>query len=82
MNAIFSEFQKSPKDTGSSEVQVIRLTQRIQSLSLHMQKHRKDFHSRRGLLQCISLRKSLLSYIKRHSVSRYQSLIQALGLRH
>jgi small subunit ribosomal protein S15 len=82
MIELLSKFQKSPKDTGSSHVQVVRLTKRIQDLSQHMQKHRKDFHSRRGLMQCISQRKSLLAYIKRHSVQEYSELIAALGLRH
>jgi small subunit ribosomal protein S15 len=81
MKEIIEKFQRDPKDTGSAEVQVILMTQRIQMISAHMQKHRKDVHCLRGLKQCISKRKSLLAYVSRKSVQRYQELIQALGLR-
>lgn len=82
MKEIIQKFQRSPKDTGSSEVQIILMTERIQSVSEHLKAHPKDFHSRRGLMKSINQRRSLLSYLKRENQSRYQEVIGALGLRH
>lgn len=68
-------------DTGSPEVQVAILTSRIQTLTEHFKLHHKDNHSRRGLLQMVNKRRSLLDYLKRKDVDRYNALIQKLGLR-
>lgn len=76
-----SEFRRSSSDTGSTEVQIAQLTKRVRHLTQHFQKHKKDFHSRSGLIKIISLRKSLLSYLKRVHFERYQSVVQRLGLR-
>ena len=69
------------KDTGSPEVQVAMLTDRINQLTEHLRTHPKDFHSRRGLLMMVGKRRRLLQYISRESVERYRSLIEKLGLR-
>jgi small subunit ribosomal protein S15 len=69
------------KDTGSAEVQVALLTQRINGLSEHFKTHGKDHHSRRGLLALVSQRRSLLDYLRRTGPERYQTLIERLGLR-
>jgi small subunit ribosomal protein S15 len=69
------------KDTGSTEVQVALLTQRINELSEHFKLHAKDHHSRRGLLKLVSQRRRLLDYIRRTGPDRYQELIKRLGLR-
>ncbi len=74
-------FRTSESDTGSAEVQVAQLTKRIRHLTQHFQKHKKDFHSRSGLIKIISARKSLLAYLKRVHFERYQSVVQRLGLR-
>ena len=68
-------------DTGSSEVQVALLTERINGLSEHFKSHARDHHSRRGLLKLVSQRRRLLTYLRRTEPQRYQSLIQKLGLR-
>ena len=68
-------------DTGSPEVQVAILTERIVNLTDHLKTHKKDFHSRRGLLIMVGQRRRLLDYVKRKSQSRYQDLIKRLGLR-
>ena len=68
-------------DTGSSEVQVALLTERINTLSEHFKTHTKDHHSRRGLLNMVSRRRRLLDYLRRTSPDRYQALIERLGLR-
>lgn len=82
MSNLIQEFQKHSKDTGSTEVQVVLLTKKITSIALHLKLHPKDFHSRRGLMQDISQRKSFLSYLKRTKPDRYSEVVQALGLRH
>jgi small subunit ribosomal protein S15 len=82
MKDIIEKFQKNKQDTGSSEVQVIQLTHKIKVISDHIKLHPKDFHCKIGLMADISQRKSLLSYLKRKKLSRYQELIKALGLRH
>jgi small subunit ribosomal protein S15 len=78
---VIQEYQTGESDTGSPEVQVAILSERIRNLTEHLQTHKKDFHSRRGLLVMVGQRRSLLDYLKRKSVSRYEQLIQRLGLR-
>lgn len=73
--------RKHETDTGSPEVQIALLTERINDLSQHFQKHQKDHHSRRGLLRLVSQRRRLLDYIRRTGPDRYQALIERLGLR-
>ena len=74
-------FRVHEKDTGSTEVQVALLTRRINELSEHFKVHKKDHHSRRGLLNLVSQRRRLLSYLRRAGPDRYQGLIKRLGLR-
>ena len=76
-----SEFALSDGDSGSPEVQVAILTERIANLTEHFKTHKKDVHSRRGLLMLVSRRRSLLDYLQRVSRERYGTLIQRLGLR-
>ncbi|MDE0151251.1 MAG: 30S ribosomal protein S15 [Bdellovibrionales bacterium] len=76
-----NEYRRSDSDTGSTEVQIAQLTKRVRHLTQHFQKHKKDFHSRSGLIRIINERKSLLSYLKRVHFERYQSVVQRLGLR-
>ena len=78
---IVSEYQRAASDTGSPEVQVALLTERINTLAEHFKTHVKDFHSRRGLLHLVSQRRSQLDYLKRKNVEAYRSLIERLGLR-
>ncbi|MDD2816237.1 MAG: ribosomal protein [Pseudomonadota bacterium] len=78
---IIEKFKRSPNDTGSTEVQVALLSANIDSLGQHFKTHRKDFHSRRGLLHMVNQRRSLLDYLKRTELPRYQDLISKLGLR-
>ncbi len=78
---IIKEYATSKEDTGSPEVQVAILTNRIEELSKHMQVHKKDFHSRRGLLAMVARRRKLLDYLKRKDEDRYQKLIKSLGIR-
>ncbi len=78
---IVAEYQRAPKDTGSPEVQVALLTSRISYLTEHFKSNKKDNHSRRGLLALVSQRRRLLDYLKRKDATRYQTLIQRLGLR-
>ena len=79
--ALVTEYATHPGDTGSPEVQVAILTERIRNLTEHLKTHAKDFHSRRGLLVMVGKRKGLLDYLKRSSVARYETLIGRLGLR-
>ena len=79
--ALISEFRRAETDTGSPEVQVAILTRRIEDLTEHLKTHRKDHHSRRGLLQMVGRRRRLLDYLKREDVERYRALIARLGLR-
>ena len=72
---------RGASDTGSPEVQVALLSERISSLTEHLKAHPKDFHSRRGLLVLVGQRRGLLDYVKRKNQARYQSLIERLGLR-
>jgi len=78
---VIKKFQNDAKDTGSPEVQVAILTNRINELSEHMQTHKKDFHSRRGLLAMVAKRRKLLDYTKRKDEARYQKLIKELKIR-
>jgi small subunit ribosomal protein S15 len=78
---ILSQYQRAQGDTGSPEVQVALLTERINMLAGHFKAHVKDFHSRRGLLTMVSTRRSLLDYLKRSNIEAYRSLIERLGLR-
>lgn len=74
-------FSRHPGDTGSPEVQIAVLTKRINSLTEHLKLHKKDFSSKKGLLQLVARRRKLLDYLKREDVKRYQSIIKKLGLR-
>ncbi len=78
---LIKEFATKPGDTGSAEVQIAILTERIRNLTEHMQRHKKDFHSRRGLLVMVGQRRRLLDYVKRKDRARYESLLERLGLR-
>lgn len=78
---IMKKFARAAKDTGSTEVQVALLSAQINELTTHFQTHKKDFHSRRGLLAMVSKRRKLLSYLKRTDLQRYSQLIETLGLR-
>ncbi|MEE4637112.1 MAG: 30S ribosomal protein S15 [Wenzhouxiangella sp.] len=78
---VVQEHQLSEGDTGSPEVQVALLTARIQDLQSHFADHKKDHHSRRGLLKLVNQRRSLLDYVKKKNVQRYRDLIERLGLR-
>jgi len=78
---IVGEHQQAKNDTGSPEVQVALLSQRISVLTEHFKTNKKDHHSRRGLLAMVSQRRKLLDYLKRKNADRYQSLIERLGLR-
>ena len=78
---VVKEYQRSGKDTGSPEVQIALLTERINGLTEHFKTHVKDFHSRRGLLVMVSQRRKLLDYLKRRDADKYRSLIEKLGLR-
>ena len=78
---IMSEFATVEGDTGSPEVQVAMLTQRIKDLTEHLKQHKHDHHSRRGLLILVGQRRRLLQYLQRTDITRYRSLIERLGLR-
>ncbi len=79
--ALITKHARAKGDTGSPEVQVAILTQRINDLMAHFEKNKKDHHSRRGLLMMVSNRRRLLSYLKKTNLSRYEKLIAELGLR-
>ena len=78
---IIADNARGANDTGSPEVQVALLTARIEQLTEHFKTHKKDHHSRRGLLQLVNRRRSLLDYLKRKDNERYKALIEKLGLR-
>lgn len=78
---LIGEFQAKEGDTGSPEVQVAVLTERINNLTEHLKTHKKDFHSRRGLLVMVGKRRRLLDYTKKKSEQRYKDLIERLGIR-
>jgi len=79
--ALIQEYAQKPGDTGSPEVQVALLSERISNLTEHLKTHAKDFHSRRGLLVLVGQRRGLLDYVKRKDRARYEALIGRLGLR-
>lgn len=81
-NKIISEFALKEGDTGSPEVQIAVLTERILNMSAHMKSHKKDLHSQTGLIRMVNLRRRLLKYLKRKDEKRYQAVIERLGLRH
>jgi len=78
---IITDYQQHEGDTGSPEVQIALLTERINHLNEHLKQHRKDFHSRRGLLLMVGKRRKFLNYLKSKDYDRYLSVIQRLGLR-
>ena len=78
---VIEEYQLSDQDTGSTKVQVALLSERIKSLMDHFNLHKKDHHSRRGLLMMVNKRRKLLDYLKNKDISQYQQLISKLGLR-
>lgn len=79
--AILSEFHRHPEDTGSPEVQIALLTQRINRLTEHLREHRHDEHSRRGLLKLVGQRRRHLNYLSRTDEAKYREIIAKLGLR-
>ena len=80
-NAIIKEYAQHEGDTGSPEVQIALLTKRINDLTEHLKTHKKDHHSRRGLLKMVGQRRGLLAYLKEKDIERYRSLIERLGIR-
>ncbi|MEK9647221.1 MAG: 30S ribosomal protein S15 [Alphaproteobacteria bacterium] len=78
---LITEYSTGEHDTGSPEVQVAILSERIRNLTEHLKEHKKDFHSRRGLLMMVGQRRRLLDYLKSKNSSRYETLIERLGLR-
>ena len=78
---LIADFRRADEDTGSPEVQVAVLSKRIDELTGHLKSHRKDHHSRRGLLMMVGRRRRLLDYLKRNDIERYRALIERLGLR-
>ena len=78
---IIKEFQKDANDTGSPEVQIAILTHRINGLNEHLKDHKKDHHSRRGLLKMVGTRRNLLRYLQKKDIERYRSLIERLNIR-
>jgi len=80
-DTIISQFQTHPEDTGSPEVQIALLSERINGLTDHLRQHRHDFHSRRGLLKLVGQRRRMLAYLADKDVDRYRATITRLGLR-
>ncbi|HON78595.1 MAG TPA: 30S ribosomal protein S15 [Spirochaetota bacterium] len=80
-NEMINKYKRHESDTGSPEVQVALLTRRINHLTEHFKVHKKDFHSRTGLLKLVGQRRRLLTYLKKTDLNRYRELIQSLGLR-
>ncbi len=80
-NEIIGQYKRHEKDTGSPDVQIALLTERINHLTEHFKVHKKDFHSRRGLLKMVGQRRRLLDYLKKTDLQKYRSLIESLGLR-
>jgi small subunit ribosomal protein S15 len=78
---LIGTYKKHEKDTGSPEVQIAILTERISNLTEHFQTHKKDHHSRRGLLKLVGQRRRLLDYLKRKDIERYRDIIGKLGIR-
>ena len=80
-SGIVEKFQRKPGDTGSPEVQIALLSERIKYLTEHFKVHKKDHHSRRGLLKLVGQRRRLLNYLKRKDIERYRAVIAELGIR-
>ena len=80
-NAIIKEYAKHEGDTGSPEVQIALLTKRINDLTEHLKTHKKDHHSRRGLLKMVGQRRNLLNYLTKVDIERYRAIIAKLGIR-
>lgn len=80
-NSVITDYKTHESDTGSPEVQIALLTQRVSHLTEHLRTHRKDFHSRRGLIAMTARRRKLLDYVKRHDLDKYKELIERLKLR-
>lgn len=80
-NELISEFKTHESDTGSADIQIAILTEEINNLNAHLSTHKKDHHSRRGLLKMIGRRRKLLKYMRDNEVQRYRDLLAALGLR-
>lgn len=78
---IIKNFARGEKDTGSAEVQIAILTEKIKNLTEHLKEHKHDYHSRRGLLKKVGQRRSLLNYLKNKDVTRYREVVKKLGLR-
>lgn len=78
---IIEEFKVKDSDTGSPEIQIALFTQRIRHLTEHLKTHKKDFHSRRGLLMLVGKRRRFLNYLKKNDIHRYRDILQRLGLR-
>ncbi len=80
-NEIIQKYAQKEGDTGSPEVQIALLTARIQDLTGHFKEHKKDFHSRQGLLKLVGRRRNLLNYLRKTDVTRYRAIVEKLGLR-
>jgi len=81
LEKIIKEYQRHDKDTGSPEVQIAILTEKINRLTEHMKKHKKDLHSRRGLIAMVNKRRKLLEYLKETDYNRYVEIVKRLGIR-
>ena len=79
--SIINEFARTPGDTGSPEVQIALLSARIADLTEHLKTHKKDHHSRRGMLKMVGQRRGLLDYLKKTDIERYRAIVEKLGLR-
>ncbi|NLJ60039.1 MAG: 30S ribosomal protein S15 [Firmicutes bacterium] len=79
--AIIEKYRIHEQDTGSPEVQIAILTERINSLTEHLKEHKRDHHSRRGLLKMVGQRRSLLNYLRNKDIERYRAIVEKLGLR-
>ena len=79
---IIEKYATHPGDTGSPEVQIALLTQRINHLNEHLKIHKMDHHSRRGLLKMVGVRRSFLKYLEKKDITRYRAIVEKLGLRH
>ena len=80
--SIIDQYKTHEGDTGSPEVQIAVLTKRINDLTDHLKEHKKDHHSRRGLLKMVGVRRSFLNYLMKNDINRYRAIVEKLGLRH
>ena len=80
-STIIAEYKRGETDTGSAEVQIALLTQRIRDLTEHLKMHKKDHHTRRGLLQMVGQRRRMLNYLKKVDIERYRTVVAQLGIR-